>query len=290
MCEMNEKIKLNQLISLDTQLPTLPTGAPYLMQALASDTMNNHQIAEVISQFPSITARLLFLANSAWVSSLIPVENLDMACTRLGQTIVRSVSLSLCITSAFDPSHCKAFDLERFWCSNLLVADGVSLLFPYCQKGFGLSLKTLRTAGLLHNIGLLWMSENLTERTDIALEIANRDNSISTLSALRDTIGTDYCEVGEALGKAWAFPDVLVTILKQHANPDYNGSNGEYVALVRYATKMVSAIFKEAEEYPGISKNCYLKLNPSTLDAIFLKLAAKQNEYRKLTRLMFSVC
>jgi len=290
MCEMNEKINLNQLISLDTQLPTLPTGATYLMQALASDTMNNHQIADVISQFPSITARLLFLANSAWISSLIPVENLDMACTRLGLTIVRSVSLSLCITSAFDPSHCKAFDLERFWCSNLLVADGATLLLPYCQEGSRLNLKTIRTAGLLHNIGLLWMSENLTEKTNIALEITNRDNSISTLSALRDTIGTDYCEAGEALGKAWTFPDILVTILKEHCNPDYNGPNEEYVALVRYATKMVSAIFKGAEEYSEISENSHLKLNPSILNTVFLKLSAKQDEYRKLTRLMFSVC
>ena len=285
---MSEAHNLDQLISQDTQLPTLPSGVPYLLQALASDTMTHRQIAEIITQFPSITARLLFLANSAWASPPVPIENLDMACARLGLTVVRSVSISLCVTSVFDPSHCKAFDIERFWCSNLLVADGAAMLIPYCPETTKLNNKTLHTAGLLHNIGLLWLCENFTEKTSKALQVALSDDSTSTISALRETVGTDYCEVGEALGNAWALPDILVTVMKQHRNPDYNSSYGQYAALIGCVAQMVSAIYQGVNECPVISGYPHLKLNPADFDDVFLKLTDKLDEYRKLTRLIFS--
>ncbi len=114
---------LKKQILQHDQLPVLPSGVPYLLQTLMDENIDNNKLKAVIGRFPSIAARLLCLANSAWAAPPVPVTSLDMACARLGLNIVRSVSIALAISSPFNPARCPAFDAERYWCTALLVAD-----------------------------------------------------------------------------------------------------------------------------------------------------------------------
>ncbi len=285
--EKISKEHVEKIISRDARQPSFTYGLPYLLQSLRSDNLDNQKLVEIVARFPNIATRLLFVANSAWTAPRTPIESLDMACVRLGLTLVRSISVSICVYSTFNLKRCMAFDAKRYWSAALLVADGASWLASCPLKPTTLDEKSLHTAGLLHNIGLLWLAEKYPEVTSQALETNSADGDMSTVEALRATVGTDYCEVGGLLGRAWSLPPILVTVMEQHDNTAYAGPDSQSALLVGYAAKMVSALSKGIEVRPEISGKSCLTFNPSDLDAVYLKLAGKLDEYGELAQTLF---
>ncbi|MCP4996368.1 MAG: HDOD domain-containing protein, partial [Gammaproteobacteria bacterium] len=139
----------------ESRLPVLPAGIPYLLTVLTDEEIAINELARILERFPTIVARLIALANSAWSSPASDVTSLEMACARLGFNIIRSVSIALAIAQPFDPNRCQAFDAERYWCSALLTADAATWLSPLSQVAYAPEPETARVGGLLHNLGLL---------------------------------------------------------------------------------------------------------------------------------------
>lgn len=273
------------LISQHDQLPVLPPGIPYLLQALADENIDYQKLEVIIGRFPSIAARLVSLANSAWAAPQVPVTSLKLACSKLGLILVRSVSITLSVSSPFDHTRCSAFDAERFWCTAILVADGAELLASYAGSYKELDSRTIHTAGLLHNLGLLWLAENRSQETAQAFEVAAADDQVLVKQSLKSIIGTDYCEIGGYLGRAWLLPDVLATTMEHHRNPGYTGTDWWSTTVVGAAAAMVSALFKELDHPPEDSHRLdRLKIKPAVRDEVYAKLIAKFKDTRELAR------
>jgi HD-like signal output (HDOD) protein len=207
-----------RMIAQHDLLPVLPPGVPYLLQALADESIDFQELEVILGRFPSIVARLLSLANSSWVSPQVPVTSLKWACSLLGQNLVRSVSIALSVSSPFDLTRCPVFDSERFWCTALLAADGAVLLASCTESNKAFDSRALHTAGLLHNLGLLWLADNKPKETDRALRLVAADDQKHVTQCLQDIVGMDYCEVGGCLGRAWSLPDIFVTIMEHQGN------------------------------------------------------------------------
>ena len=146
-------------LSSDDQLPTLGGQMSNLLEVVSDEDVEYRDLVDAIEQCPSIAARLMFLANSAWAAPAVPITSLEGACGHLGLRLVRSVSIGLAVASPFDPTRCPAFDAARFWSSALSVADGCVWLSEIARDSQGLERQTLYTAGLLHSLGLLWLAE-----------------------------------------------------------------------------------------------------------------------------------
>ena len=106
----------------------------------------------------------------------------------------------------------------------MLVAEGAGMIasrLPDQVTNLGL----VQTAGVLHNLGLLWLADNLPVETDKAFQmITDESSSLSVSDALRQCTGTDYCEIGGLIAKQLKFPEVLIAIMENHLNPDYQGA------------------------------------------------------------------
>ncbi len=144
----------------------------------------------------------------------------------------------------------------------------------------------MRTAGLLHNLGLLWLADNRQKEAACALNLAAHE-SISINQALQQIVGAGYCEVGGYLGDVWGLPDILVVAMREHLNHGYNGTNWQCAALVRYAAVMVSAVYKGVEQHPENLCPKQLNIDPADRDAVFAKIAAKLEGTREIARTLF---
>jgi HD-like signal output (HDOD) protein len=207
-------------------LPLLPPGVLHLLSALRADDLGNRELTLAVRNFPPIVARVVALANSVWATPREPVTNLFGACALLGLNVVRSVCIALAVARPFNSSRCPAFDAKRFWLSALLTAEGAVLLRPLLAPRC--DVNTLGTAGLLHNLGLLGMAHVSPEPTHTALDAAARGDDL--VVALRAASGTDYCEVGAALGQAWKLPSELTLPMHHHRGIDYRGPHEALVA------------------------------------------------------------
>jgi HD-like signal output (HDOD) protein len=264
---------LKQQIKQHPDLPVLPPGIVTLLKALNNNDIHFDQLALELERFPSIAIKIVAIANSAWASPQMPVTNLPDACSRVGLNIVRSVSIALSISQVFDPSRCPAFNSKTYWTSALLNAEAAYI----CAKDNPeVNPNTARFAGLLHNIGLLWLANQKPVETESAIlhVLENPDESLA--DALFDRLAMNYYTVGGLLAMVMELPEMITETISAETADGLNG------------------------EKPLISNHCYAKqLTASVLQAMEMEaemdmdaketITSNHNEnphYQKLTEML----
>ena len=275
--------KLNALDS--KRLPVLPPGTPYLLKSLTDESMDFHRLSLTIERFPTIAARLIALANSAWSSPVSPVTSLEAACARLGFSVVRSTSIALAVSSPFNPSRCPAFDAPRFWCRALLVADVSSWLAQATEAGP--SPETARASGLLHNLGLLWMADQLPQDTHQVLQQHNAAPAGQLGQLLIDRLGFDYADAGGLLGETWGLPGPLVTAMAHHREPPASFSQEDSVFFVSHAVSMAQAAEQQTPWALPDSAQPTLDISPADASRLFAQVATQLTITRELAQTLF---
>ena len=284
-----ERVEASILERLSSrQIPVLPSGVPYLLKSLTDENIDFVRLARIIERFPTIAGRLIALVNSAWSSPASTITSLEMVCSRLGLGVVRSISIALAIASPFDPNRCPGFNAEAFWSSTLMTADAASLLAPVASSVNGLEPSTARAAGLLHNLGLLWLATRLPDELHQAFLSVEKNQSSSLRQALSELVGLDDSEAGEHLGSAWNLPEPLVMAMAHYAEPDFQGSHWETVNLVGVAVSLVSAVQQDAPMPVSDSRLERLGITTSAAEKIFLQLNPQLEKTRELAKILFN--
>jgi len=270
-----------------TQLPVLPPNAPYLLRAMSSEEIGFAELARVVEKFPTIAARLISLANSTWSSPVTEVTSLEMACARLGFFVVRSVSVALSIANVFNPRTCPAFDPIRYWANAFLTADLCTGLAEELEETGEVDPQMARTAGLLHNLGLLWLATWMPEETHRAL-LASDDAPDTPLEGLLvEHCGAGFTEAGALLTEAWKFPEVLTEALRHQAETGYDGEHWESAALVGLAGRVIHACKEEAPLAASDPRWSRLGLPPEAEAPLVQHAADRRGEIRELARALF---
>jgi HD-like signal output (HDOD) protein len=96
----NVRRQLGAMVSF----PVYPLILKELRDLVQSDEFDLHDIAHVVSQEPIITAKLLQLANSAYLGFVRPTSSIDEAVSRLGTTILMAITTSLLVAKNFESS------------------------------------------------------------------------------------------------------------------------------------------------------------------------------------------
>ncbi len=275
-------------LEFDSSIPSLPYAIDALLDSLTDENMGFAELAETISHFPDIVSRLIVLANSAWASPTETIVDLQRVCARLGFSMVRSISIAMVISGAFNPERCKGFIPQRYWTTSLLAAQLIPVLISNSSLRPVTGLESIKTASLLHNIGILWLADNLPNETSQAFTAVHRDPNLSLREALQRYAGMDYCLVGGCLCRAWRFPDLLLLSLEHQANLEYRGDLQDEVHLVGAAARMVSSISVNDREPVIALLAKRIGVNAEQADAIYGFLDLQQGAAQGMARTLFS--
>ncbi|MBL4762170.1 MAG: HDOD domain-containing protein [Gammaproteobacteria bacterium] len=233
-----------EVIFKNDQLPIVPNNLQNLLNALSDDDLDFITLAKILSEFPSVSARLISVANSAWAAPKVEITHLEDACSRLGLKIVRSIAISLTVAAPFNPQKCPEFIASRFWADALLTADIAFSLTPLINSD--VHAKTIHTIGLLQSLGLLWLADNMNEITGVVLNDSHT-NDASIAARLQQQVGTHYHEIGFYLAESWGFPKVLQQSILNCSQKNYSGEFSEYAQVVYLALQIVARLNKELE-------------------------------------------
>ncbi len=290
---MNDFARINnvlrQKLSRQGQLPALAKNIHVLLKALSDNDLSFRQLADIIKHYPDIAARLIFLANSSWSAPVAPVQTIEQACSRLGLSVVKSTCIAVSISKAFDSRKCLSFNTVHYWTSALMVADGagkVAIASPISTVNDEF-VQTAQTAGLLHNLGLLWLADNLSNETCLALDEVKQQSGLCVSQSLKQIIGVDYCLIGGWLAKKLQFPNALRVAMVEHLNDEYQGDHWEIVRAVSAAAKMTGALQHQQD-------SCELTdLEPLGIDGdkhqqIFQQLSDQFEETQQLAQVLFT--
>lgn len=233
---------------IETQeFATLPTVASRILGLLEDDNVDIRDISRVIETDPSLTLKLLRVANSPLYATRTEVTSIHQAIITLGLSRLTNIVLGVSIFSKFLMSSNKSVTqlMEKFWwhasCTGM-VAKSLSTKINkfYKENEF--------IGGLLHDIGKLAMIQFDTEKY---LEVVDKvDKGALDVEAELDVFGADHLEVGSAIAKLWKLPRELTNIISYHNDPKNAPENNDLIAVVRLPDQLCE--IWDAGFYEGI--------------------------------------
>jgi HD-like signal output (HDOD) protein len=205
-------------LELIRQMPTLgspPAVYHRLVEVLDDPRSGPHEVAAVVGQDTSLTARLLRISNSAYFAFDRPVSSVHQAVTLIGSTSVRDLALATTVTSVFRDVPPDLIRLDEFWRHSLAVGIGARLLAGMRKES---NLERYFVAGMMHDVGrlILYISAPDTART--VLEHA-RDRGCLVHESEMELLGLDHGTIGGVLMEKWNMPDALVDCIAFHHRP-----------------------------------------------------------------------
>lgn len=246
-------------------LPSLPEIVIRVRQAVNNDDVNLGDIVKLIQLDPSLTARLVQIANSPLYRSRQPVENCLMAVNRLGIKTTRDLVTCLVLNNMFNTKsallHSKVQTLWQHSCHVAAVASTIAKITPNLHED------TALLAGLLHDLGVLPILHYAAEFPDI---IGSEEKLNYVIQELRGPLGRQILE-------KWNFDAVLSDVSENAENWLRKGeAAADYVDVVivaqlhSYFGKERSADLPNLVSIPAFLKLGLSKMGPdASLEVLF---------------------
>ncbi|MFT5708067.1 MAG: HD-like signal output (HDOD) protein [Oceanospirillaceae bacterium] len=220
-------------------IPVLPKVYQQLTDYLKNDEIETSEIARIIALEPSVLAKLMQLANSAFFGFSHPITSPNEAIVRFGTELIKDFVLCFGLFK-----QCDTADEEM---RNRLFSDAMDIALIARQLGLACGLKKsaldeIFILGLLHNIGML-----MSSMLGIKLQVVE-----GSVESNADNI------VGAYLLALWEFNSDFVNATLYQDNPEAAEKVTPLCCLLSVA-KIVSRARKEGisslDEQSGLNKS-----------------------------------
>lgn len=240
MAEPASPAFLQTLISrIPSSMGTYEPILSELEDVLADPQSNLLKIGEVIEKDPDLTARLLRLGNSAFYGFSSRLETVAEAISLIGIQQVQDLIVASSVVESFAGISPEFIDMERFWRHSLACGIGTRLLaiakrVPKPDKLF--------VAGLLHDVGRLVLFSQGPRKAQEIFELRESADRMLLREAEMKVLGFDHALIGEALLRAWRYPNNLIHAVAYHHYPLSAGAFRSEAAFVHVADHLVNAM------------------------------------------------
>lgn len=231
------KEKIDQLFENEAQLPKISSVVSKVMEMVGKPDVVIADLAKEISKDPGLTAAVIKLSNSAYFRPAKPVKTVQESLMTLGIKTVKEIIL-LSETKGILKKELKGYqvDGESNWLHSLTVAELAMRISV--QKKLKIDKDVSFTAGLLHNIGKVILSEFFpTVLMQFRTELQNYQGPYTELE--QKYFGYTHQEAGAKLLTKWNFPEELIEVAKFYAEPEKAVHFPELVSVVHIANCIV---------------------------------------------------
>ncbi len=205
------------------KLPTLPEIAVRIRKVVEDENSTSAQVAKLIGTDAALSARLLRVANSPLYRGGSPIDNIQMAVTRLGNKVVRNLVQSLVMQQLFQSqSPALKKRIQALWSHSVTVA---AIAAAFARKFTRLSADQALLAGLLHDIGTLPIVSRAEDFPEIAGNPVLLDEAIEKM----------HTTVGKLILETWKFPPDMIAVAAEHEDLGRYSAEVDYVDLVLVA-------------------------------------------------------
>jgi diguanylate cyclase (GGDEF)-like protein len=242
--------ELLRTVLASDELPTLPTVASKLITLTSREDTTLTDIADLIAQDVSLSAKILKVSNSSFYSFPQQIGSIKQAVSILGINAVRSLVLSFSFLSIRNGSRKSRFDFAKFWERSLAAAVASKLIL---EKVKGIDTEEVFISGLLQNLGELIFARTFPDIYEQVIE-AVADNQYDLLNTEQSMLGITHCHIGYEVAKHWSFPETLLQPLRFHHRPaDYQGGDRTIMATIKavyLSDLLINILFSsKPEEY-----------------------------------------
>jgi putative nucleotidyltransferase with HDIG domain len=217
-------------------LPSLPRVYSQLMDALSDDDTSCRDVAQILKQDMSMSAKMLQLVNSAFFRLSRNITKIEEAVTYLGFTTIKQLALGIEVFRLGNGrSSLGGLSLEELQRHSLLVASIARSLFDNRREK-----EDAFVAGVLHDIGKLLLAVELPDHIEkVASTIRTEGGTMHAVE--KKQWGVTHADVGAYLLGLWGLPYPVVEAVANHHAPDRVEQQGfDILAAVHLADALAS--------------------------------------------------
>ncbi len=282
---MTHLIDFEALVRAAGKLFTVPDICLRLKELVEDPNCSTGEIARLIHTDPSLTARLLKIANSPLYYSPAEIDSVGEAIRVVGMVQLYNLALATSAAAMFQGTGGAYLSLGEFWAHS--VYSGL-LARMAGQDSVAHGEDTLFIAGLLHNIGKLVVLEQAAEVGASAVIPVNRRQF--PWEREKEVLGFTSADVGAALLSRWNLPKrIVLPVAFQHSPldaPDYRAEASAVHLGVRLAGHMREAgVDGEEADYLGEIHWGALEIAGLDLDALESFIPAVKEAGRDVLRI-----
>lgn len=191
------------------------SGTAKLLALLYDEDVDVDRVLRCLNTEPTLAARVLKVANSAYYKRAGTVGTVDRALQMLGLSAIRVIAAAGCMDRMPVPALGKGVDARAFRRHSLAVAAAAQALSQRARSGVDAEAFM---AGLLHDIGHVMLARL---RPEAVLAVADLPviDSVAGLLAETVLIGADHSNCAALLAEAWGLPGWLGAALRTHHAP-----------------------------------------------------------------------
>jgi putative nucleotidyltransferase with HDIG domain len=209
-------ISADQMIGRLDELPTLPTIVQELNRIINDPMSSTSDIEDVMMKDPSLTTKVLRLANSAYYAIPGGVKSISRAIAFLGYDTVNQLVLTSSILGALKVESKESFSLDQFWKHSI----GVAMCSESIAKRIGYKVPSeLFTCGLVHDIGKVVLLILEPDRFASVVQNCNQYNLTYEESENRLEL-PQHTQLGQLLTKKWSLPQQIQNVILFHHQKD----------------------------------------------------------------------
>ena len=280
----NNSIEKKLLDFIDfKEIPSLPEAAKFAISSSLSNNKSMNDIAKIINQNPSLTLKILKIANSAYYSRKNGVSNIKDALVLLGYKTIKSIILSITIRNIFKDKDVSWFSYRNYWLHLLATA----IISKEVSKRLKIGNEDdLYAIGLMHDIGKAIFLISAEDEYKKVVESVLSEH-IPFFTAERKEFGFDHTDLASFLLKQWNIPNKLINPISMHHSYSPENNPDPILLVVGIANRLAHSfgytVLPKEPPYPDIDElSSKLGLLNNDFEEILFNLNREIKSYTEL--------
>ena len=207
---------IKDIIRKASDLPSMPEVAFEVIRIADQAESSALKVANTLSRDPSLSARVLRLANSAFYGMSREVSSVQDSVIVLGMRTTKSLSL---VAASFPWLHIalkgKGLKPELLWNHCISCAHFSKTI---AKKLDGVDAELAFCIALLHDMGTVALYLTLETEFNQLIRAA-KESEVPFDQMERELLSFDHAELGAALAESWNLPKIYSQAIRYHHRP-----------------------------------------------------------------------
>lgn len=206
--------QIEKYLAMVGELPSVPAVASAVLTVASDPNSSADDLRAVVNQDPSLSARILKVANSSPYSFSRKIETVQHAIALLGFRTVTNISMAASLREVF--SHFGLAE-KLLWEHSTISGTVGARLAEYGT--IDVDREEAFTACLLHDLGKIALNNTSRKKYTEVLQFVYNEG-MSFIDAERKIFGFDHAELGARVVGKWKLSKNLETAIRFHHDGD----------------------------------------------------------------------
>ena len=241
--------------------PVMPRVVREMQSVIKQPKSSPDELAKIIEIDPTISLRLISIANSPIYRGITEIRNVKAAIPRLGLKETSNIVMAIANKNLYETDNVKfKILMDRLWVHALASGYGSKLIAQTLKLD---DLEKYFLMGLTHDVGKILLLKEFTD--------ASTGPSLS-MDAIEANLQEAHIGLGSMLLKRWNFDAEFISVITQHEEAQFHPDTVKEILVVHLANMLTRQIgfslFKEKIDFAELSSAQILKLEPAKVEGI----------------------